>query len=333
MKKWYMVICCLMPGLTLCSCAGKNDKNEVEPSAEDLVVVGFSQLGSESDWRVANTESMKHTFAEENGYELMFDDARQKLENQIAAIRNYILQGVDYIAVAPVIEVGWEEVLQEAKDAGIPVIVLDRMIKVEDESLYTAWVGSDCRKEADMAMEWLEETLEAQGRADEEISIVHVMGTLGSTAQLGRTEGLEAGVAEHENWKIVAQVEGEFIQAQAYEEMQELLKTDMDIDVLYCENDNSAYGAMQALDEKGITYGVDGDVIVISFDATRAGLQACLAGEMNLNVECNPLQGPLVEQIISQLEAGETPQKHQYVEEIYFTQETLSEEFINNREY
>lgn len=333
MKKWQLTIVCLAAGFSLCSCSGREDKNEVETSAEKLVVVGFSQLGAESDWRVANTESIKNTFVEEKGYELMFDDARQKLDNQIAAIRNYILQEVDYIVVAPVIEIGWEEVLQEAKDAEIPVIVVDRMIDVEDESLYTAWVGSDCRNEGDMAMEWLEAELKAQGREEEEISIVHVMGTVGSSAQLGRTEGLEAAVKAHDNWKISAQVEGEFIQAQTYEQMKELLKTDMEIDVLYCENDNSAYGAMQALEEKGMTYGIDGDIIVISFDATRAGLSACLDGEINLNVECNPLQGPLIEEIIRQLENGETPKKHQFVSETYFTRENLSEEFIQNREY
>lgn len=333
MKKWKLVVLGITAGLSLCACSEKIEKNEVETSAENLIVVGFSQLGAESDWRVANTDSIRNTFVEENGYELMFDDARQKLESQIASIRNYILQGVDYILVAPVIEVGWDEVLQEAKDAEIPVIVVDRMIKVEDESLYTAWVGSDCRKEGDMATAWLEEELEKQGKASEEISIVHVMGTIGSSAQLGRTEALEAAVEEHENWKITAQVEGEFIQAQTYEQMKELLKNDIEIDVLYCENDNSAYGAMQALDEKDITYGVDGDVIIISFDATRAGLTACLNGEINVNVECNPLQGPLAEQIIQQIEAGETPQKHQYVPEVYFTQDTLSEEFIQNREY
>lgn len=333
MKRWKLLAFSIVSVMCLGACTGKSGNNELESSAEELIVVGFSQLGAESDWRVANTESIRNTFVEEKGYELMFDDARQKLESQIAAIRNYIMQGVDYILVAPVIEVGWDEVLQEAKDAEIPVIVIDRMIKVEDESLYTAWVGSDCRREGDMATKWLEEELERRGKATKDISIVHVLGTLGSSAQIGRTEALEAAVNEHENWKITAQVEGEFIQAQAYENMKEFLKTDMEIDVLYCENDNSAYGAMQALEENGITYGEDGEVIVISFDATRAGLTACLNGEININVECNPLQGPLAEEIIQQLEKGETPQKHQYVKETFFTGETLSEEFIRNREY
>ena len=109
---------------------------------DDTITVGFSQVGAESDWRTANTESMKSTFSEDNGYELIFDDAQQKQENQLTAIRNFIQQEVDYIVLAPVTETGWDTVLQEAKDAGIPVIIVDRMVDVSDDSLYTAWVGS-----------------------------------------------------------------------------------------------------------------------------------------------------------------------------------------------
>ena len=130
----------------------------------DTITVGFSQVGAESDWRTANTESMKSTFSEENGYELIFDDAQQKQENQLTAIRNFIQQEVDYIVLAPVTETGWDTVLQEAKDAGIPVIIVDRMVDVSDDSLYTAWVGSNFKLEGQKAMTWLDAYLEAKGR-------------------------------------------------------------------------------------------------------------------------------------------------------------------------
>ncbi|MCC8067665.1 MAG: ABC transporter substrate-binding protein [Clostridiales bacterium] len=308
---------------------------ESEEAAEEegRIAVAFSEVGAESDWRVANSESMRATFTEENGYEFYFEDAKGKQENQIAALRNYILQGVDYIVLDPVVETGWDEVLQEAKDAEIPVIVVDRMVDVEDETLYTAWVGSDFKKEGDTAVEWLEQYLEEQGRASEKISILHVMGTLDASAQLGRTAGLEDGVAEHDNWEIVDQVLGEFTQAKAYEVVSEVLERTQDIDVIYCENDDSAFGAIQALEEAGITYGTDGDVILISFDSTEAGLTACMEGKINLNVECNPMHGPRVEKIILQLEAGETPEKEYYVEETCFTPEMLTEELIASRGY
>lgn len=313
----------------------KATEAKIEKTEDTSIVVGFSQVGSESDWRVANTESMRNTFSEENGYELLFSDAKQKQENQIAAIRNYILQGVDYIVVAPGIEDGWDEVLQEAKDAGIPVIVVDRMVNTEDEDLFTAWVGSDTYWEGELAVDWLAEYLEEQGRADDTISILHVQGTLGSTPQYGRTAGLEEGIRSHANWKLLASVEGEFIQPKAYEEVSRVLaqEPEVDVDVIYCENDNSAFGAIQALEEAGISYGTEGDVIVISFDATRAGLTACLNGQINLDVECNPLHGPRVESIIQQIENGETPDKYTYVEETYFVPEKLSEELIAERVY
>ncbi len=303
-----------------------------EPQSENIVV-GFSEVGAESDWRVANTESMRNTFSEENGYELLFNDAKQKQENQIAAIRNYILQGVDYIVIAPAVETGWDAVLQEAKEAGIPVIIMDRMISVADDSLYVAWEGSDFLQEGRTAMEWLDGYLKEEGRGDEDIAILHVQGTEGATSQIGRTQGLFEGIEAHGNWRLLDTLSGEYTQAKTYEVVAEYLRTDTDVDVIYCENDNSALGAMQAMDEAGISYGEDGDVILISFDATEVGLTACLAGKINLDVECNPLNGPRVEAIILQIEAGEAPDKLYYIDETYFVPEDLTEEFIASRGY
>ncbi len=293
---------------------------------QDLIVVGFSQVGAESDWRTANTESMKETFSEENGYRLIFDDAQQKQENQITAIRNFIQQEVDYIVLAPTAETGWDTVLQEAKDAGIPVIIVDRMVDVSDDSLYTCWVGSDFRKEGDTAVAWMEEKF-----GDEEVKIIHLQGSIGSSAQIGRTEGLEAGVEANENWEIIAQQTGEFTQAKGQEVMESLLKQYSDFDVVYCENDNMAFGAIDALEAAGYEPGVD--VTVISFDTTKAGLEMTLEGKINYNVECNPLHGPRVESIIQQLEAGETPEKNQYVDETAFDSETITQEMIDERAY
>ena len=165
------------------------------------------------------------------------------------------------------------------------------------------------------------------------MSILHVQGTIGSSAQIGRTEELVAGVAAHPNWRILDQVPGEFTQAKSYEVVAEVLERGEVPDVIYCENDVSALGALQALDEAGISHGVEGDVIVITFDAARAGLTACMDGQINLEVECNPLHGPRVEAIIRQLEAGETPEKYCYVEETYFEPGDLTEELIAAREY
>lgn len=313
------------------SACGAPQVPQGEPAEEELIVVGMSQVGAESDWRVANSESMKAVFTEENGYRLLFDDARQKQENQITAIRKFIQQQVDYIILMPISESGWDSVLQEARKAGIPVILVDRMVDVEDESLYAAHIGSDFRREGDSAVRWIEDTYPA----GENVRIIHIQGTQGSTAQLGRTAALEEAVTRHGNWELLAQLDGDFTQAKTYEVMTEYLARlpgREDVDVVYCENDNIAFGAIQALEEAGYACGGDG-VNVITFDATRNALLDCLNGRISLAVECNPLLGPLAEEAIQTIEAGGTPEKHQYVEERTFTAEQLTTDLIAERKY
>ena len=287
-------------------------ETEAAGNTGDVSTVGFSQVGAESDWRTANSESMKSTFSTENGYNLIFDDAQQKQENQIAAIRNFIQQEVDYIVLAPVTESGWDTVLQEAKDAEIPVIIVDRMVDVSDDSLYTAWVGSNFKLEGQKACEWLKQYAAAKNMS--EVNIVDIQGTIGASAQIGRTEALNEAV-EANGWNLLAQQTGEFTQAKGQEVMESMLKQYDNINVVYCENDNEAFGAIEAIKAAGKTVGPDGDILVMSFDTTKQGITDTLSGDIIVNTECNPLHGPRVEQIIKQLQAGETPEKQAYVEE------------------
>ena len=295
-------------------------------AADDTITVGFSQVGAESDWRTANTESMKSTFSEENGYELIFDDAQQKQENQLTAIRNFIQQEVDYIVLAPVTETGWDTVLQEAKDADIPVIIVDRMVDVSDDSLYTTWIGTDSLLEGRKAAEWLNAYTTAKGIDAKDVNIVDIQGTIGSTAQIGRSKGLEEGVDNY-GWNLLAQQSGEFTQAKGQEVMESMLKQYDNINVVYCENDNEAFGAIDAIEAAGKTVGSDianGEIMVISFDTTNAGLTDTLAGKITCDVECNPLHGPRAEELIKALEAGEEVQKLNYVdEEIFAADDTV----------
>ena len=295
-------------------------------AADDTITVGFSQVGAESDWRTANTESMKSTFSEENGYELIFDDAQQKQENQLTAIRNFIQQEVDYILLAPVTETGWDTVLQEAKDADIPVIIVDRMVDVSDDSLYTTWIGTDSLLEGRKAAEWLNAYTTAKGIDAKDVNIVDIQGTIGSTAQIGRSKGLEEGVDNY-GWSLLAQQSGEFTQAKGQEVMESMLKQYDNINVVYCENDNEAFGAIDAIEAAGKTVGSDianGEIMVMSFDTTNAGLTDTLAGKIACDVECNPLHGPRAEELIKALEAGEEVEKLNYVdEEIFATDDTV----------
>ena len=308
-----------------------------EAADGELITVGYAQVGAESDWRTANTESFKSTFTEENGYKLIFDDAQQKQENQIKAIRSFIQQGVDYIVVAPVVETGWETVLEEAKEAGIPVILSDRQMQLSDDSLYEAWVGGNFVKEGETCGDWLADYLEKQGRSDEEINMVTIQGTIGASAQVGRTEGMDNKLKEHSNWKMLDRQSGEFTQAKGQEVMESMLKKYDNINVVYCENDNEAFGAIDAIEAAGKTVGTDianGEILVISFDTTNAGLTDTLSGKITLDTECNPLHGPRVQEIIEKLEAGEEVDKQAYVdEEMFAADDTVTSIKVDDADY
>ena len=308
---------------------GMQEMTEVD---ENLIVVGYSQVGSESDWRLAHTKSIKEALTEENGFYLIFDDAQQKQENQIKAVRSFILQEVDYIVVAPIVETGWEAVLQEAKDAGIPVILDDRGVDVA-EDLYTCWLVTNAVKEGEDAGHWLADYLEKQGRSDEEIRIVTLQGTTGATAQIGRTKGFQTVLDEHDNWTMLERMDGDFTQAKGQEVMETLLEKYSDIDVVVCENDNMAFGAVDAIKEAGRTCGPDGDIIIISFDAVRAAFDAMINGDINAVFECNPLHGPKLREIIDDLAAGKAVDKIQYMEEAYFDTTMDLENIRETREY
>ena len=312
--------------------AGQLD-TEQTMQQDGYIVVGYVQVGSESDWRTTNTQSFKDVFTQENGYYLIFEDGQQKQENQVKAIRNLILQEVDYIVLDPIVETGWESVLEEAKEAGIPVILSDRRAEMEDDSLYTCWVGSDFAEEGRNAGHWLENYLEKQGRSGETVHIVSLQGTLGSSAQIGRTDGFAEVLQQNENWVMLERQSGDFTQAKGQEVMKEFLEKYEDIDVVISENDNMTFGAIEAIREAGRTIGSDGDIIILSFDAVRDALKAIQTGDIAADFECNTLTAPLVEETIRRLEAGESVEKIQYVEETYFDCEMDLSELLESRPY
>ena len=205
--------------------------------------------------------------------------------------------------------------MKEAKDADIPVIIVDRMVDVSDDSLYTAWVGSDFKLEGEKACAWLKDYTEAKGM--KEVNIVDIQGTIGASAQIGRTEALNEAVKAN-GWNLLAQQTGEFTQAKGQEVMESMLKQYKNINVVYCENDNEAFGAINAIEAAGKKVGPDGDILVMSFDTTKAGITDTLSGKIILNTECNPLHGPRVEEIIKKLEANEKVDKKAYVDEGIF---------------
>lgn len=320
----------LMLAMALLAFSGCTDGAE----ESKLIVVGFSQVGAESSWRIAHSESMKQAFSEKNGFHLIFRDAKNKQENQYDAIRSFIQCGVDYIVLAPITETGWDNILLEAKKAGIPVIVVDRRISVSDESLYTCWVGSDFLGESVSAVEWLAKELSLRHDPEsEKVRILHLQGTCGSTSQLMRTKGLETAVKRNPKWEIAAQFECDYTEAMGYEVTKKYLEQDRNIQVVFSENDNMTFGAIRAMREANVPYGSEGGVIVISFDAVHSALVECMKGNIDLCVECNPLHGPRIVEVIRLLEKDQNPPKVSYVEESVFSRDTLTDQVISLRAY
>ena len=265
--------------------------------ASAALKVGFAQTGAESAWRTANSESMKAEAAK-RGIDLKFADGQGKQENQIRALRSFIAQKVDAIVLAPLVETGWDPVLRDAKRAGIPVIVTDRSIVTADESLYACFIGSDFLAEGRMAAEWLAKKTGGTGR------IVELQGTPGSAPANDRRKAFAEGIAGHPGLKIIDSQSGDFRRTGGKEVMEAFIKKHgKTIDILYAHNDDMALGAIQAIEEAGLKPGTD--IVIVSIDAVREGVQAVVAGKINCTVECNPLFGPKVYDTVAKVLAGE----------------------------
>ena len=203
--------------LSLSGCAGKQ-----EPAGENAsIVVGFSQLGAESSWRIANTASMEQA-AKDAGYSMMMDNANQKQEKQIDALRSFIAYRVDVIVFSPIVETGWDNVLTEAKQAGIPVILMDRMIETQDDSLYTAYIGADFYAEGRRAGEYLVRKADAMGA--EHLRIVEICGTTDSTPMRDRQRGFMDVIGQDERFTVIDSVDGDFLRSKGEECTRELLQ-------------------------------------------------------------------------------------------------------------
>ncbi|PPE68698.1 ABC transporter substrate-binding protein [Caldimonas thermodepolymerans] len=290
------------------------------------IVLGFSQIGAESEWRTANTESIKSA-AKEAGIELKFSDAQQKQENQIKAIRSFIAQRVDVIAFSPVVESGWETVLREAKAAGIPVILTDRAVNVKDDSLWVTFMGSDFLEEGRKAGRWLVEKMkDVKG----DVNIVELQGTVGSAPAIDRKRGFEEIIKTDPKFKIIRSQTGDFTRAKGKEVMEAFLKAEgRKINVLYAHNDDMAIGAIQAIEEAGLKPAQD--IIIISIDAVKGAFEAMMAGKLNVTVECSPLLGPQLMQAVKDLMAGKTLPKRIVTEEGIFPMEVAAKEFPNRK--
>ncbi|MBG20305.1 MAG: sugar ABC transporter substrate-binding protein [Rhizobiales bacterium] len=277
--------------------------------------IGFSQIGSESGWRAAETTLTKQQ-AEERGIDLKFADAQQKQENQIKAMRSFIAQGVDAILIAPVVATGWDSVLQEAKEAEIPVVLLDRMVDSSDD-LYLTAVGSDLVHEGNVAGQWLVDELDGK-----DCNVVELQGTTGSSPAIDRKNGFEQAINGHDNIKLIRSQTGDFTRTKGKEVMESFLKAEdggKNICALYAHNDDMAVGAIQAIKEAGLKPG--SDILVVSIDAVPDIFQAMAAGEANATVELTPnMAGPAFDALDAYMKDGTKPPKFIQTESKLYTQ-------------
>lgn len=315
----FLILSCCLSG-----CGGQ--KRNLPRIEEDGIIVGFSQIGAESAWRTCNTRSVQEAAAAQ-GVQLVYDNAEQKQENQIKALRSFIAYQVDVIVFVPIVTDGWDNVLQEARDAGIPVLVTDRKIHVEDQSLYAGFIGTDSLTEGRNAGFFvLDKFKDKQGLLDgkkEHINIVELAGTVGSSVAIGRAEGFREVLDSHPEYRIIYSKSGDFLRSKGYELAVEFLDMHDDIDVIYSHNDGMTLGVIEAMEERGIQPGKD--IVIITIDAQQAAIDALREGKVNCVIECNPKTGPEIIKLAQDLAAGEPIPRLQYVhEEVFYETDDLS---------
>ena len=316
-----LVILCI---LTISACA----RSQRDGGGEKPIVLGYSQLGDESTWRTRNSLSITEA-AKKAGIKIMFEDAMQYQSNQIKALRSFIAYKVDVIAFSPLVETGWDTVLGEAKAAGIPVILVDRMIDTADESLYACALSSDFTLEGRRAGEFL---LKKYKNVPGPVNIVELAGTAESTPAIGRYKGFREVLSAYPKFKVIFSEDGDFMASKGREIMQKILTRydPEDIDVLYSHNDDMTFGAIEVMREAGIKPGKD--IAIISVDATQRSINYLKVGLINCVIECNPNSGPLVMELARKVVAGKPVPKRTYIEEARFD-EFGTVDAIANRGY
>ncbi|QCB92279.1 ABC transporter substrate-binding protein [Cellulomonas shaoxiangyii] len=306
--------------LGACSSGGGGDAGASgDTGGDDLIRVGFSQLGAESGWRTANTESVKESLTEENGFDLTFVDAQQKQENQIRALRDFVAQDVDVIAFSPVIETGWDEVLQEIQDSGIPVVLVDRTVETDVEDPFVTWIGADFEQEGRTAGEWVAENAP-------DAKVFELQGTLGSGAQVDREEGFNEVVGE----QVIGRASGNFTRAEGRTAVEGALQAYPEMNLIFTHNDDMGLGAIEAIEAAGKVPGED--IQIVSVDGVRDGLQALVDKKFNYVVECNPVFGDQLAELITQVANGDDVPETTVVEDASFDQ-TITQADVDARAY
>ncbi len=336
-KKLKGVLACFLfaiCAITIMSC-GKKDSTQKDSSSETsenkkLVTVGYVQSGTGSAWSLANVESIQQNCTEENGINLIYECADDSFDKQLSIVNSFIEQKVDLISFTPIVSDGWEDTLKKAKEAGIPVIIMDRMVETSDDTLFNCWIGSNFLLEGYKAADWLIEYMKSLNLKKDQFNVALFLGVIGSSAEVGRTQGVEEMLNTAGNFKFVYKDTGNFNRDGGIENMKKILKKKLDIDILIAENDDMALGAIQVMEENGIKPGKD--IVIVSFDGIHDAFQAMVDGKINCVMECNPLTGKLLASAVQTVMNGDPISKKNYVLEEIFPADTAAD-YIDNRKY
>jgi len=319
--------------ITIVACGKEKSvqKDDGKEASEEtgLITVGYVQSGTGAAWSKANVESIQQNCTEENGIKLLYENAEDSFENQISIVRSFIKQKVDLISFTPIVSEGWNEVLQEAKAAGIPVIVMDRMVDTDD-TLFNCWIGSNFLLEGYKASDWLIDYMDSLKTKKKTYKVALFQGSLGASAETGRTQGVEEMLGAEGNYKFVYKDTGDFSYDGGVKNMKKVLQKKLDIDILISENDDMALGAIEVMEKNGIKPGKD--IVIVSFDGIHDAFQAMIDGKINCDMECNPLTGKLLADAVKKVINGDPIAKKNYIQEEIFPADTAAD-YIDNRKY
>lgn len=326
----FLIIC----AMAMAAC-GKDrsrpaDVGDEAPDVPQLITVGYVQSGTGAAWSLANVESIQQAMDGQDGIQLLYENAEDDFDRQIAYVRSFIEQKVDLIGFTPIVSEGWDDVLNEAKAAGIPVIVMDRMVDTADDTLYSCWIGSNFLLEGYKAADWLINYMKALDAKKDAYQVALFQGTLGASAETGRTQGVEEMLNADGHYTFVYKDTGNFSRSGGVENMQKVLDQGLDIDILISENDDMALGAIEVMEENGIKPGKD--IVILSFDGIRAAFEAMTEGKINCDMECNPLTGELFAEAVKTVINGDPIAKKNYITEELFPADTAAD-YIDNRKY
>lgn len=309
---------------------GQVGENREASEDSGLITVGYVQSGVGAAWSLANVESIQQSCTEENGIKLIYEVANDDFNTQIEIVRSFIEQKVDIISFTPIVSEGWDDVLKEAKEAGIPVIVMDRMVETDDDTLYNCWIGSNFLLEGYKAADWLVDYMDSLNLGKDTYKVALFQGSIGASAETGRTQGVEEILNAEGNYKFVYKDTGNFSYDGGVENMKKVLNKKLDIDILVAENDDMALGAIEVMEENGIKPGKD--IVIVSFDGIKAAFEAMIKGKINCVMECNPLTGKLLANAVKTVMNGDPISKRNYVQEEIFPADTAAD-YIENRKY